>query len=121
MFNQNKELHLYIQKRQGMKTVANTKKNNAIVKALKNIPQSEWNGTTVHPSIEMCLTAMNLQTFNSGQYNPNAVKLRGIEGIFMLNQDGSINYEMRIKEEEGKYKIEYLSLKGFCEAEKYLD
>jgi len=50
-----------------MTTIANTKKNKVIVKALKKINQCQWVGNTVHDSLEKCLTAINYETaINSG-------------------------------------------------------
>jgi hypothetical protein len=43
-----------------------------------------------------------------------AVKINGLTGIYMVNQDGSLFCEARIiKQEENKYLIEYLTNEGW--------
>lgn len=102
-----------------MKTVATTKENNAIVSALKKINQCKWVGNTIHDSLDKCLVGLNLYTTNSGWYNPVAVRINGLTGIYMINQDGSIFPEARvIKEDEKKWRIEYLTMTGWNEFEK---
>ncbi|MBK7360655.1 MAG: hypothetical protein WAT16_05025 [Saprospiraceae bacterium] len=101
-----------------MKAVANIKENSAKVKALKNINQCEWVGSTVHTNLNACLTALNLEGINSGWYQPIAIKIDGLDGIYMVNQDGSIFCEARIiKDGDKKFKIEYLSTNGWSEFE----
>jgi hypothetical protein len=101
-----------------MSTIANTKENNAKVRALKKVSETKWVGTTVHESLDKCLTAMNLDSNNSGWYIPTATRINGLTGIFMINQNGSIFCEARvIKEDEKKYRIEYLTTTGWNEFE----
>ena len=101
-----------------MTTLANSKENNVKVKALKKVSQTKWVGNTIHESLERCLTAINLDSVNSGHYNPVAITINGLTGIYMLNQDGSIFCEARvIKEDEKKFKIEYLTMTGWNEFE----
>lgn len=100
--------------------VANTPENNAKVKALKKINECKWVGSTVHSSIDRCLTAINLDSMNSGWYRPVGVRLAGLQGIFMLNEDGSIFCEAKvIMVSDDKYRIEYLSNSGWMDFEKY--
>lgn len=101
-----------------MTTIANTKENNAAVKALKKIATTKWVGNIVHESLDKCFTAMNFDSTNSGWYKPDAVKIAGLEGFFMVNEDGSIFCESRvIKEGEKQYRIEYLTSSGWNEFE----
>jgi len=103
-----------------MTTIANTKENNAKVKALKKIAETKWSGTTSHSNLDACLTALNLDSTNSGWYNPVATKINGLTGYFMINQDGSIFCEARvIKEDENKFKIEYMTMRGWNEFENF--
>jgi len=98
--------------------LANTKENKAKVSALKKIGQTKWSGTTIHTNLEMCLVAINLDSTNSGWYKPSAVKINGLTGYFMINQDGSLFCEARIiKQDEKKYLIEYLSMQRWNEFE----
>jgi hypothetical protein len=94
------------------------KHNEAKVKALQKINGCKWNGTTTHSNLEACLTAINLQSSNSGHYNPKAIKINKVEGYFMLNQDGGIFCEARvIKKADNLFVIEYLSNTGWNEFE----
>lgn len=102
-----------------MKTVANTRENNAKVKALKSIAETKWAGATTFSNIDACLTGLNLQTTNSGWYKPTAIKINGVSGYFMINQDGSIFCEARIiKESENKFVIEYMTNTAWNEFER---
>ena len=97
-----------------MTTIAKTTENNAKVKALKKIAETKWTGTTIHTNLDACLTALNLDSTNSGWYNPVAVKINGLTGYYMVNQDGSLFCEARvIKQDEKKYLIEYLTNEGW--------
>lgn len=101
-----------------MKTLTNTKENDAKVKALKVIQNTigkiYWVGNITHNNLDNCLRALNNESCNSGWYNPVAVRIVGLTGIYMVNQDGSLFCEARvIKQEENKYLIEYLSNEGW--------
>ena len=103
-----------------MATIAKTTENNAKVKALKKIAETKWAGTTIHTNLDACLTALNLDSTNSGWYKPTASKIEGLTGIFMINQDGSIFCEARvIKENDKKFKIEYMTMAGWNEFENH--
>jgi hypothetical protein len=94
-------------------TLANTEDTRAKIQALKNVPATQWVGTTVHPNLDFCMRAISMGSFNSGWYNPIAVKIDGLQGYFMVNQDGSIFADARvIKESENQFKIEYMSNQG---------
>lgn len=95
-------------------TLAHTKENSAIVKALKQIHETEWVGSLVFENIETCLVSINFDTTNSGLYDPIAIRLKGLVGIFMINQNGSIKYDSRvIKISDNSYRVEHLSNDGF--------
>ena len=56
---------------------------------------------------------MNFSSLNGGLYEPTAKKIAGLKGYFLVNKNGSIHYEVRaIKQENGKFLIEYLSSAG---------
>jgi len=98
--------------------MTHTKVNNAKVEALKKIAETKWVGNTIHVDLDACLTAMNLESNNSGWYKPTAIKINGLNGIFMINQDGTIFCDARvIKEGEKKYRIEYMTMTGWNEFE----
>lgn len=100
--------------------LANTPENNAIVRALKKINLCYWVGNTIHSNIDKCLRAINNDSQNSGWYNPKAIRVKGLEGIFMLNENGSIFWEAKIvKVSNIEYKIEYLSNSGYREFESF--
>lgn len=98
--------------------LSNTKENNAKVNALKKVAETKWVGNTVHNSIDKCLTSINLDSCNSGWYKPSAIKINGVSGYFMVNEDGSIFCECRIiKEDENKFRIEYMTNQAWNEFE----
>lgn len=101
-----------------MATLANTKENNAKVAALKKIAETKWIGNTIHDTIDKCLVALNLDSTNSGWYKPIAVRVNGLIGWFMVNENGSIFCEARIiKEGEKQYRIEYMTSSAWGEFE----
>jgi len=97
------------------------KQNEATIKALKKIAETKWVGENTHRNIDFCLTGINLFLgVNSGWYKPQPIRINGLAGIYMINEDGSICAEARIiKVEENKYRMEYLSSAGYSEYEKY--
>lgn len=107
-----------------MKKLKSTLETKTKIEVLKTIKDTQWYGDTTHDSIETCLTAINLyQGTNSGWYNPKAVMIDGIQGIYMINEDGGLNFESRIiKEDENIYRIEHLTNDGYNDFEnKYLE
>jgi hypothetical protein len=100
-------------------TLANTKENSAKVKALKKVANTKWAGTTIHDTMDKCLVAICLFSgVNSGWYTPLAVRIDGLTGWFMVNQDGSLFCESRvIKEDEKKYRIEHMANSAWNEFE----
>jgi hypothetical protein len=94
-----------------MKTLKNTIENNARVKALRKVANTKWAGTTVHDTMEKCLIGICIFCgVNSGWYNPTAVRIDGVTGWFMINEDGSLFCDARvIKEDDKKYRIEYMT------------
>lgn len=93
-----------------------TIENKARIEGLKKIKSTQWVGETKHDNIDKCLTAINLfQGANSGWYTPKAIRIKGVQGIYMINDDGNINYESRIiKVNNTEFRIEHLSNDG-CE------
>lgn len=98
----------------------NTKENKAKVLALKTIKQTQWVGEITHDTIDKCLTAINLFSgMNSGLYVPKAIRVNGLQGIFMVNEDGGLFFESRIiKIEDNKFKIEHLTNSAYNDFEK---
>ena len=100
-------------------TLNNTPENKAIIDALKKVNQCQWNGNVVHSNLDKCLRGINLQSNNSGWYNPVAITIPGLSGIYMVNEDGSLYFDARvIKEADNKFRIEYLLTQGYNEFEK---
>ena len=100
-------------------TLKPTAENNNIVKALKKIAETKWVGNITHDSLDKCLVAINTYSgINSGWYNPVAVKINGLTGIYMVNQSGNLHFESRIiKQDNDKFLIEYLSDSGYNQFE----
>lgn len=94
-----------------MNTLENTKRT----KALQAVKQTQWVGETTHDTLDKALTAINLfQGVNSGWYTPKAIRVAGLQGIYMINEDGCINFESRvIKISDNCYKIEHLTNEGY--------
>jgi hypothetical protein len=104
-----------------MATIAKTSENNAKVKALKKIAGTKWAGTTIHDTMDKCLVAICLFSgVNSGWHKPTAIRINGLTGWYMINQDGSLFCEARvIKEADKKFKIEYMTTTGWNEFEDF--
>ena len=98
--------------------MTNTAENIAKVTALKTIKETQWVGNLTFDSLDKCFTSMNFNTLNSGWYKPAALRINGLKGIFMLNEDGGLNFEQKvIKLDENKFLIESLSNEGFNQFE----
>lgn len=89
----------------------NTKENVSKIKALEAISDSEWTYCAMHDTLDKCLTAINLGTLNSGWYKPTYVLIDGF--IYIINQDGSLFCEQRIKVVSGSYQIEDMNVKAW--------
>jgi hypothetical protein len=101
-----------------MTTLNSTSDNNARVIALKKIEISVgeilWTGNVTHDNLDKCLAGLNLNSNNSGWYNPSCVRINGLSGYYMINEDGSLFCESRIiKKGDSEYLIEYLTNKGW--------
>lgn len=98
--------------------LSDTPENNAKIKALKKISGTKWVGSTTHDTIDKCLVAINLDSNNKGSYIPNGIRIEELQGIYLINEDGSLFCEARIiKQDEKKYLIEYLTNSGWNEFE----
>jgi hypothetical protein len=98
--------------------MTNTAENISKVTALKTIKETQWVGNLTFDSLDKCLTSMNFNTLNSGWYKAAALRINGLKGIFMLNEDGGLNFEQKVtKLEENKFLIESLSNEGFNQFE----
>ena len=100
-----------------MKKLLNTTENRKLIKALKTVNSCKWVGNTSFDDIDKCLVSIGLQTFNSGHYTMTPIKLKGRTGIYLVNEDGSLNYEFRILNEDNKFTIESLSVSGYNDFE----
>lgn len=97
-----------------MTTLKNTRQNNAKVSGLKIVKETQWVEEVTHDTIDNALTAINsFYGLNSKWYKPVAVTINGVKGIFMLNEDGGLNFESRIIETDKGYKTEHLTNDGY--------
>ncbi|MEL4307390.1 hypothetical protein [Joostella sp. CR20] len=102
-----------------MTALKNTKENKIFTEILKTINETDWVGNTTFENIEPCLTAINLECGrNSGWYKPSVIRLKGIPGMFLVNEDGSLLYDYRIIKTEKGYLKETLSMSAYNELEK---
>ena len=100
-----------------MTTLAKTTQNNNLIKALKTVNSCKWVGSTSFDDIDKCLRSINMQTSNSGHYTPTPIKLKGMTGIYLVNEDGGLCYEFRILNKDNKFTIESLSSSGYNDFE----
>lgn len=96
--------------------------NEIYVKALKEIQNKVgkiyWIERVSFEHIEACLVSIRNNSLNSGWYNPKAVKIPGLVGFYMLNEDGSLFCESRIVKKDEKYfAIEEMTAEGWNEFE----
>ena len=100
----------------------NTPLNRVIIASLRKLDkkgETKWVGNTTFTNIQHCLTSINLEVLkNSGWYTPKAIRINGLTGIYMVNEDGSLCYEFRIiKEDDKKYRIETMTMAAYNEFE----
>lgn len=97
-----------------MPTLKNTTENKILIEILKKIKETDWVGNSIFETIEHCLTSINLESGrNSGWYNPSVIRLKGISGIFLVNEDGSLLYDFRVFKTEKGYLKETLSMSSY--------
>jgi hypothetical protein len=96
-----------------MKTLANTTENKNLITALKTINECQWVGNVTFERLDECLEIVKKHGYNSGHYNPKPIRIKGLLGIYITNQDGSLFYEDRIVKQGNQFKVETLSKKGF--------
>lgn len=92
-------------------------KNTNLIKALKTVNSCKWTGSTSFDDIDKCLRSINLQTSNSGYYTPTPIKIKGMTGIYLVNEDGGLCYEFRVLNEDNKFIIETLTSSGYRDFE----
>ena len=102
-----------------MTNLKNTKDTNVRVKCLMMVKENQWAGNNTFSDLESALQSIKLSSFNSGWYKPTAVKINGLSGLFMINEDGSLFYDKRItKLNDGTFLVEEMSLTAFNDFEK---
>lgn len=96
--------------------------NEKLESALRKTKEADWvGGRNIQPDLDCALRSMNFGTFNGGSYNPTAKRISSVKGLFLVNKDGSIHYESRaIKQEDGRFLIEYLSNSALSKIEEAL-
>ena len=96
-----------------------TTQNKIFIQVLKKIKETDWVGNTIHKDLEPCLTAINLSCRrNNGWYIPKPIRIKGLNGIFLLNEDGGLLCDYRILKDERGYLIETLTMSAFNKFEK---
>lgn len=100
--------------------MTNSKENAATIKALKELTSDAWSDTATHQTIEAALVAINYSCgINSGWYNPKAVNIKGLEGSFMINKDGSLWYESRIVKTSAGFTVQNMTMQAFNKFESH--
>jgi len=97
--------------------IADTEENNATVSAIKSLCNAVgkiyWVGNIIHDNLDKCLRALNMESNNSGWYNPVPTRINGATGIYMINENGTVFTDARIiKEGDKEFRIEYLTGEG---------
>ena len=91
--------------------------NTKLIEILKTIHEFKWVGNTVFDNLNSCLRSICLQSYNSGWYDPIPLRIKGLKGIYMVNEDGGLWWEHRIIKKENKFLIETLTNSGYDEFE----
>lgn len=103
--------------------LANTKENNAKANALKKVQnvvgKIYWVGNNKHITLDRALRSMCMNSLNSGWYNPIPVNIKGLVGIYMINEDDTLFSESRIIKQDDIYLVEHLSTEGWNKYEEY--
>jgi len=71
-------------------------------------------------SMNEAAVSINLNTSDSGHYTPKAIKVKGIEGVLFLRQDGKVNVDYKVLGKDGKFEVYELSFKSYNEYERYI-
>lgn len=80
-----------------------------------------WTDGLGFDSMELCAASMNLNALNSGFYKPPMVRIKGLSGFYMINEDGYLHCDQRVvKESERCYRIQNLTSTAFNRLEKFL-
>lgn len=88
--------------------------NAKITNILATMTDADYrNAGTPHESLGNALMGANLNSGNGGWYNPKAIKIEGLSGVYMVNKDGNINCEYRFIEVSNGWQIQELTLKAF--------
>ena len=103
-----------------MTTLKATPSNLAKIEALKKVQENQWEDSCTHDTLEKALVGVSLYSdLNSGWYKPVAVKIKDVQGIFMMNEDGGLNFESRVIEVQGEgFKIQHLTMAAYNAFEK---
>jgi hypothetical protein len=102
-----------------MKALASTDENKAFIEAIKALDKSVgkiyWTGSITHINIESALVSANLEVgSNSGWYTPTPIRLNGVTGIYMVNENGSLMWSARIiKEDENRFRLEFMTNEAY--------
>lgn len=97
--------------------------NDAIELELRKVKETDWVGNLTFRTLEEALASINLAGLvNSGFYKPKCKRVKGVHGIFMINQNGCLAFDARvIKQDDGIYLIEYMTLSAFNELERRVE
>ena len=104
-------------------SLVNTKENNARVNALKKVQnvvgKIYWVGNNKFNTLDRALRSVCMNTLNSGWYDPVPVSIKGLIGIYMINEDGTLFSESRIIKQDDIYLVEHLGTEGWNKYEDY--
>ena len=96
-----------------MKGLKNTKENKALIESLKKVNETDWVGNIEFQTLDEAVRIVNARSMNSGWSNPLPFTIKGLTGMFISNDEGSLFYDNRITKTETGYLVEEMTMQAF--------
>jgi hypothetical protein len=100
-----------------MKGLKNTKENKNLIQCLKKVNETDWVGNIQFQTLDEAVRILNTRSSNSGWSNPLPFKVKGLTGMFISTDRGSLFYDSRIIKTESGYLVEEMTMQAFNEFE----
>lgn len=91
----------------------NTATNAKIASLLGTLSSTDYTPRRTHADMATALACCNLMSGNSGWYKPQAIAVKGLPGMYMLNEDGNINLEFRFTQTLEGVLVEEITLEAY--------
>jgi hypothetical protein len=92
--------------------------NNFASNYIKGLNESNYNKRSSFLSLDEASVSINIMSGDSGFYTPKAIKINGLDDIYFLKEDGTLNYEFKVKENNGVFSVYEWTLNTFNDFEK---